>query len=277
MEFTMERHMTRPIIRTAIALMFAGLSVVPADAQTATGQLAASINNAGLQQTVDLTWRRERRAFGGTVAATPAGARLGGWIELTPVRFFVVKAGAEAGQYFGAFHSLTSFDSRLDPFDADTRRARDSAQSGRTYKLYFTPSLQARTGRFAARSIASFERWSSTAAGPFFYEPTRDTLLAVDGDDIASLTTLVLYQHPLRGGGQFSTGPIHSIVRTHRSSLNKIQKLGVVAVHQMSGRHFGISRPIISAQAAYYLDDPAKEGQWSATVAIGFSIGRARQ
>lgn len=107
-----------------------------------------------------------------------------------------------------------------------------------------------------------------------FYEPTRDTLLAVGGDDLASLSTAIVYQRPLAGGGQLMFGPMHSITRVHASQLNQVQKLGVVAVHQMSGTHFGLIRPSISAQAAYYLDDPSKHGQWSAALAVGFSISK---
>ncbi len=246
----------------------------PASVKTATGQLGASINNAGLQQSFDLALRRSRSAIGATVAATPAGARLGGWLELTPVPFLVIKAGAEAGQYFGTFHSLTSFESRLDVFDPDARKARDAAASGRTTRLYVSPTLQARAGRFVARSTMLYERWASSAAGPFFYEPTRDTLLAVAGDQILSQITTVLYQQPLEGGGQFMLGPIHSVARSDRSALNQIQKLGAVAIHQSSGNHFGLTRPTVSAQAAYYLDDPSKQGQWSAAIAVGFSLGK---
>lgn len=250
--------------------------VAPVTMKTATGQLGASINNAGLQQSFDLALRRDKRALGGTVAATPAGVRIGGWIELTPVRFFVLKAGVESGQYFGTFHSLTSFESRLNAFDPDSRKARDAASSGRTTKLYVSPTLQARAGRFAARSSVSLERWSSSTSGPLFYEPTRDTLLATDGDDITSLTTVVLYQRPRDGGGQFMIGPIHSITRVHGDRLNQIQKIGAVAIHQMSGHHLGLVRPSLSAQAAYYMDDPNKHGQWSGALAIGFSLGRRR-
>lgn len=282
----MQRHMTRHILRFAFVGIFSGLCASVAGAQTpaptprtmktATGQLGASINNAGLQQSFDLALRRDTRALGGTVAATPAGVRIGGWVELTPVRFFVLKAGAESGQYFGTFHSLTSFASRLDTFDPDARKARDAASAGRTTKLYVAPTLQVRAGRFAARSTLSLERWSSTVSGPIFYEPTRDTLLATDGDDITSLTTVVLYQRPLDGGGQFMVGPIHSVTRVHGDRLNQIQKVGAVAIHQMSGHHLGLVRPSLSAQAAYYMDDPHKHGQWSGALAIGFSLGRRR-
>lgn len=295
MEFTLERHMTRQILSIAVLVMFTGSVAATAEAQTeapapvvkaATGQFGASINNAGLQQSFDLTASRKLTrsknpwladahvAAGGSVAATPAGVRGGAWVEFAPASVFTVRAGVEPGQYFGAFHSLTSFDTRLDAFDPDARKARASAAKGRTMKLFVAPTLQLKVRSVAARSTLSLERWSSSAAGPLFYEPTRDTLLAVGGDDLASLSTVVLYRRSISGGGQFMLGPMHSITRVHGRHLNQVQKVGLVAIRQMSGNHLGLIRPNISAQAAYYVDDPGKQGQWSAAMAVGFAIGK---
>jgi hypothetical protein len=294
MNFTMECHMRLQILRIFVIAMFAGPMALTADAQTATpktatvstGQLGASINNAGLQQSFDLSvtrrlttsknpWLSEAHvAAGGFLAATPAGVRGGGWVEYAPVSVMAIRAGLEPAQYFGTFHSLTSFDTRLEAFDPDARKARASAASGHTMKMFVSPTLQFRAGHLAARSTLNIERWSSSAAGPLFYEPTRDTLLAVGGDDLASISTVVLYQHSLKGGGQLMFGPMHSIMRVRRSQLNQVQKVGLVAVREMSSNHFGLIRPSLSAQAAYYVDDPNKQGQWSGAMAVGFSIGR---
>jgi hypothetical protein len=255
--------------------------------KAATGQLGASINNAGLQQSFDLSASRAllasknpwlagaHIAAGGSLAATPAGVRGGAWAEFAPLSVYSIRAGAEPGQYFGTFHSLTSFDAREDAFDPDSRKARDSASSGRTTKLYVTHMLQLRAGHVVARATFNQERWSSSAAGPFYYEPTRDTLLAAGRDHIASMTSVLLYQKALAGGGQFMFGPTHSIMRVNgQNTLNRVQTAGVLAVHQMSGNHLGLIRPNISLQAVYYIDDPSKQGQWGGAMAIGFSLGR---
>lgn len=296
MEFTLERHMTRQILSITIVAMSLGSVAATADAQTvaptpvvkaATGQFGASINNAGLQQSFDFSATRSLStsknpwlasahvAAGGALAATPAGVRGGAWAEIAPLSVYSVRAGAEPAQYFGTFHSLTSFDTRLDTFDPDARKARGGAASGRTMKLYVAQTFQFKAGHFGLRSTFNVEHWSSTAKGPLFYEPTRDTLLAVDGDDIASMNSVLLYQHALAGGGQFSFGPTHSIQRSHgENSLNRVQKVGVMAVRQMAGNHLGLIRPNISAHAAYYVDDPSKHGEWSAAMAVGFAIGK---
>ena len=269
------------------AAAYAQTSVSKPTVKAATGQLGASINNAGLQQSFDLSASRAltasthpwlsgaHAAVGGTIAATPAGVRGGAWAEFAPLSVYSIRAGAEPGQYFGTFHSLTSFDAREDAFDPDSRKARDSASSGRTTKLYVTQTFQLRAGHVVARATFNQERWSSSAAGPFYYEPTRDTLLAAGRDHIASMASVLLYQKALAGGGQLLFGPTHSIMRVNgENSLNRVQKVGVMAVHQMSGRHLGLIRPNISMQAAYYIDDPSKQGQWGGAMAIGFSLGR---
>lgn len=289
--------MTHTAARIAVVVIsISGLGTAVASAQapaarpvivkSATGQLGASINSAGLQQSFDLSASRSltasanpwfagiHAALGGSVAATPAGARAGAWAEIAPLSVWVVRAGVEPGQYFGTFHSLTSFDSRLDAFDPDARKARNAASSGRTIKRYVTNTLQLQSGHFAARTTFSAERWTSSAAGPFFYEPTRDTLLDVRGDHVASMTSVVAYQRALAGGGQLMVGPMHSITRVSKGDLNRIQKVGVFAVQQMGRNHFGLIRPNLSVQAAYYIDDPSKKSQWSGAVAIGFSLAR---
>src|SRR4051812_15887089 len=94
-------------LRIAIVIVSAsGFAVSRAEAQAAVqptavkevrAQLGASINNAGLQQSLDFSWRRSLSsskslfmseahvAIGGTAAATPASLRGGAWIEVAPV------------------------------------------------------------------------------------------------------------------------------------------------------------------------------------------------
>jgi hypothetical protein len=272
------------------AAAFAQTSVTKPTVKAATGQLGASINNAGLQQSFDLSasralttskkpWLADAHvALGGSIAATPAGVRGGGWVEVAPVSVYSIRAGAEPGQYFGTFHSLTSFDARDEAFGPDARKARGGAASGRTTKLYVSQTFQLRAGHVVARATFNQERWSSNAAGPLYYEPTRDTLLAVGRDHISSMNSVLLYQKTFAGGGQLMFGPMHSIMRVNgENSLNRVQKAGLVAMHQMPGKHLGLLRPSISVQAAYYIDDPNKQGQWGGAMAIGFSLGKPRR
>jgi hypothetical protein len=257
----------------------------PASVVDFRGQLGASINNAGAQLSFELSRRRPLSrsrhpllseahvGIGGSAAFTPANARAGVWLEAAPLSVFVLRVGAEPAYYFGTFDSLTSFDSRRNAFDGDSRRERGGAVSGTTTRFYVTPTLRLRAGRFLGLASADLEWWSSNAAGPFFYEPTRDTLLDPGGDRLTTVTSAALYEHPL-ATGHLTAGIAHSRMRVRGGSLNQIQRLGVVAIRQFDGRVLSLDRPSVTINASRYLDDPFKQGQWTASMAIGFSLHR---
>ena len=249
------------------------------------GQLGASVNNAGAQLSFDLSRRRPLSSsrhpllseahvrVGGSAAFTPAHVRAGVWVEAAPVSSFVVRVGAEPAYYFGTFDSLASFDSRRDAFDPDSRRERGGAASGTAVRVYASPTLRLRAGRFIGLASAAVEWWSSSASGPFFYEPTRDTLLDVRGERLMSVTSALLYEYPF-STGRLTTGVTHSRLRVRGGSLNQIQRLGVVVVRQSEGRFLSFDRPIFTISASRYIDDPSKQGEWTASMAIGFSLRR---
>ena len=288
-------------IRQLTALVVLGLlqtvAVPPAAAQEQTsgvaaatvtelrGQLGASVNNAGAQLSFDLSRRRplsssrhpllseSHISVGGSAAFTPAHVRAGVWLEAAPASIFVVRVGAEPAYYFGTFDSLASFDSRRDAFDPDSRRDRGGAASGTAVRLYATPTVRLRAGRFTGLTSANLEWWSSSAPGPFFYEPTRDTLLDVSGDRLMTITSALLYEHPF-STGRITTGVTHSRLRVRGGSLNQIRRLGVVVVRESEGRFLSLDRPSFTISVSRYIDDPSKQGEWTALTAIGFSLRR---
>ncbi len=259
--------------------------VAPAVVTDLRGQFGASINNAGAQLSFDLSRRRPLSSsrhpllseahvsVGGSTAFTPAHLRAGVWLEAAPVSVFVLRVGAEPAYYFGTFDSLASFDSRRDAFDPDSRRERGGTASGTAVRVYVTPTLRLRAGRFIGLASADVEWWSSDASGPFFYEPTRDTLLDVRGDRLTTVSSALLYDHPL-ATGRVTAGVTHSRLRVRGGSLNEIQRLGVVVVRQSEGRFLSLDRPSVTITASRYIDDPSKKGEWTASMAIGFSLRR---
>ena len=260
-------------------------AAAPAWVTNLRGQLGASINNPGAQLAFEVSrlrpLSRSRHllladahvGMGGTAAFTPANVGGGVWAEVAPLSVFVVRVGAEPAFYFGTFHTLSSFSSRSDPFDTDSLRQRDSAATATTTRVYVTPTIRLRARRLVGLASADVEWWSSTAAGPFFYAPSRDTLLDVSGDWLTTVTSAVLYEHPL-ASGRLSTGITHSRMRSRAGSLNQVQRLGVVISRQSTGHLFAFRAPTITLSAARYLDHPSKQGQWTAVMAIGFALRR---
>jgi hypothetical protein len=134
-------------------------------------------------------------SFGTQAAASPSYARLGVWGQYAPLSIVSLRAGIEPSQFFGTFDSLMSFAAQDVPFDNDTRRDRGGAAAGRTLRLYATPTLRLRAGHLVALASGDVERWTSSAAGPWFYEPTRDTVLRTDGTVLYAARSVLLYEH----------------------------------------------------------------------------------
>ena len=208
---------------------------------------------------------------------TPSMTRLGGWVEVAPLSVLTVRAGAEPGAYFGTFHSLMSFGAYTDPFDSETRDTRGAGKCGWGTRSYVTPAVQFRAGPIVARVAGDVERWQTTVAGPYYYEPARDTLLKTSGDWLLNSTSVAMYQRDFASGGYLSGGVVHNLTRVFEAPDNQVQRLGVLAIREFASPHLRLPHLRITATAWRYLDDPSKRNQWGAAVAIGFrSVRPAR-
>lgn len=233
------------------------------------GQLGASINNAGLQNTLELAWIRARMSAGIVHTVTPAQMRLGGWVQLSPLPIFDLRAGVDPSAYFGTFNSLQGFDTYDDAFDKEARDVRAGSKAGLAVRAYVAPTLKMRAGPFVGAMTAEFEWWRSNAGGPLFYEPTRDTLLKSSGDRLVTTNTVAMHRRAI-GEGALSLGAIHTLTRVFDARQNDIQKAGAIAVREFAGTHFRLPRPRLTLVVARYLDDRSKDGQWTAAAAVGF-------
>ncbi len=245
------------------------------------GQVGASINNAGLQNTLEVSWTwptsnskhpllsGAHLATGITNVLTPTQTKLGGWIEYSPLSILDLRAGVDPSAYFGTFDSLMGFPSYDEPFDPESRKLRGGAKSGTAARVYLSPTLKFRAGPLVGSAGAEFEWWRSSAEGAFFYEPTRDTLLRSSGDQVMTTTSLLMYQWTT-GQGALSIGGIHSSLQVFDASDNRIQRLGLIALKEFGATRFRLPHPRVTMVVARYLDDPSKQDQWTAALAVGF-------
>lgn len=250
------------------------------------GQLGAAVNNLGLQQTLERTWAwpmwssrhpllaDAHVSIGAVGVVTPALARVGGWIEVSPLSVLDVRFGAEPAAYFGTFNALKSFASYDGPFDSKTLKAVRDPKTGYGSRVYVEPVVKAKAGPIVAQVDAALERWQTNARGPFFYEPTRDTLLRSSGDTLLTATSVVMFQRRMHGDGTFSAGVLHAISDVFDAPENRSQRLGVIVIREYSSTHFRVPRLRLLATVWQYLDDPSKRHEFGAAVAIGFSRGR---
>ena len=246
--------------------------------------LGFSVNKLGLQHVLDLRWvwpltssrnpllAGVHASAGVSSVITPAYTRLGAWAEVSPLSILDLRVGAEPGAYFGTFGSLMSFGSYADPFDDTARNLRkDQARSGSGSRLFVSPTVKMKVGQFVAASSADLEWWRSSAAGPLYYEPARDTLLKVGGDRLLGVSSVVLRQHDLAGRGTLSYGLGHYLTYVVDAPANRSQRIGVIVVRQFGPKRFGLHAPRIGSQVSYYLSDPSRKGQ--ITASLGLSIG----
>lgn len=251
-----------------------------------TGQLGASFNNPGLQNTLDVAWVKPlstsanpllagARVAGGVVSViTPTMTRAGGWLEYAPLSIVAVRAGVEPVFYFGSFSSLMQFPSYDSTFDQDVLSEKIGTSAGVGLKSYVTPSIQFRAGRVVARVSADFEDWRSSADGPYFYEATRDQLLASGGDQLINTSSVAMYEHPTGGGGALSAGVFHGLTRVFDAGQNQSQRLGIIGIRQFASTHLTLPKPRFTVLLYQYLDDASKQGSWGGAIAIGFRAGR---
>jgi hypothetical protein len=242
--------------------------------------VALSVNNLGLQNALDLsrTWplstsrsplRRDAHvAVGLTNLVTPSHARLAAWAEVAPLSVLGVRVGVEPAVYYGTFGSLMSFREYTDDFGTDARKARkDEASFGTAGRVYASPTLRARAGAIAAVAGAELEWWWSSASGPLFYEPARDTLLATSGGRMVSVSGLVLFTRSER----LMPGLSYGLTDVAGAPQNRIQRVGAVVISGLGGRE---KHKRLAANLFYYVSDPSKRHQLGATLALVIDGGR---
>jgi hypothetical protein len=249
-------------------------------------QLGTSVNNAGLQQSVEWTVRRllhpgaspltadAHLSFGSQAAMSPSYARLGVWGQYAPLSIVSLRVGVEPSQFFGTFDSLMNFTAQDVPFDNDTRRERDDAAAGRTLRVYATPTLRLRAGHVVALVSGDVERWASTAAGPWFYEPTRDTVLRADGSMLFAARSVLMYEHVTAAATRVGVGAILTDQQVEGRHLNRVRRAGGLVTLQSDGRWWWLKRPALNVTVARYLDDPSKDGEFYAAVSLATTLRR---
>lgn len=248
--------------------------------------LAVLSNPVGVQDVSELSWRWDlfasksallsdaHVAVGVASDLTPAYARGGPFVELSPLSILDLRLGAEPVYYFGSFGHAASYPSLDSDFSRAAREARkDTAASGWGSRVYLAPTLKAKAGPWIGVVSAELERWDVDVAGPFFYEPLRDTLLAAHGATLWRGAALLLHERRLGQGRKWVAGVAYHSTRVSDASQNRIGKLGVVGVWVLGERRLGVFEPTLSFHGFDYLEDPWKKGELGVAVAFSFRIG----
>ena len=247
--------------------------------------LGAMVNVVGFEDILDVVWTRPlsrsshplvkdaHLSLGLTNTFSPAYDRVGVWVEVSPLSIVDLRAGFEPTLYFGLFNSLQDFGSYDAVFDERTRKdTNDGSYLGLARRVYVAPTLKMKVGPVIAFTGAELEWWKAEGDGPHFYEPARDTLLESRGDRVLRTSSGLLVE--LRGGEgrQILLGPWHQLMDVDGARANRVQRAGLLGVYDLGGRRFGLRKPTLIGQLAYYVDDRFKEREPWALLAVRWSM-----
>lgn len=248
--------------------------------------LGGAVNPPGVQGAAEAVRRRglwrsshpllseTHAALGAAVTASPAFLRAGVWVEVAPVAPVVVRAGAEPGFYLGTFGALVPYASMQADFSREARRARSGeAEPGWGSRLYVSPTLRARAGRFRGLATLDLERWRAEGPGTIYYEPARDTLLPADGGTLVRGSAVVLYEHPWRRG-PLGIGATWSRSQVRDVRGNRIERVGGLLRWATNRRRLRLPDPVFLLNVFRYSAHPFQEGEWAAQGGVGFTVRR---
>jgi hypothetical protein len=245
------------------------------DGWRVTNAFAGSVNRLGLQNDLELSWRRGRAAAGVAHVMSPAFTRLHCWAEVTPVRAATLRIGAAPSGYFGTFKSLMGFERLDDDYGDDARERRASTASpGTAIVLYAQPTLRMAAGPVAAVASASIEQWHARSGTAVFYEPSRDALVRSDGGRLLSTSAALVLRRPRANGGELSAGLLHKMTLVPDARGNDAQRAGVFMTRAFGGRRLGLREPRVSVAVLHALKDRYREGQLGAAASVGFRVAQ---
>ena len=238
-----------------------------------TNVLGASVNRAGVQNDLELSWTRGRAAAGVAHVMSPAFTRVHLWAEVTPARVATLRVGAAPSGYFGTFKSLMGFQALEDDFGDEARDRRAStAGPGTAIVFYAQPTLRIAAGPVAAVASASLEQWHARSGTPAFYEPSRDALVRSDGGRLLATSAVLVVRRPRANGGELAAGLLHKMTVVPGARGNDAQRAGVFMTRAFGGRRFGLREPRVSVAVLHAVQDRFREGQVGAAASLGFRL-----
>jgi len=192
--------------------------------------LVARINPLGLEERLWLgyqyrLYRRSGRLLDGSRVAlfanpivSPAVARLGATLEVTPLAILRLRATYGFVQYYRTFEYLQSFDSPHDDFsDQRLDEGRDAGEryAGRGGQLELSARLQLKAWRIALRNETTFLYSHMALRGDddVFFSPRYDVLMPDDGWVLIDDTDL-LYVHEFEEAGTLIVGARNTLSKS---------------------------------------------------------------
>lgn len=264
----MRHGKARVLLVVGLALASTAPSV--AAEQRVAGAFGGTSNPLGLQLRLGSEWRWSltasqnplvrdaHAAVGLTNALSPSYDRVEAHLELSPLSILDLRAQADYVVFFGAFGNLTAFPDYDADFSDDARDARkDEARAAAGLRFQLAPTLKGRLGRVSLRLRAELERWQIDGVEPYFYEPSRGTLLRAGGDSLLAGSGVLLVD---LGDGRFQVGLQYDLMDVLDAPQNRRQRLGPLLLARLGERRLGLRQPVLVAGAFQHLEAPNRDG-----------------
>jgi hypothetical protein len=214
-----------------------------------------------------LLYRDTFFALGLSLKASPAYLKVGPLIEFQPIAILNMRIGYEFIQYFGTFGYLQSYSVSNAPYSDDTRdETKQSAYSTDGHHYYIEPTLQMKSGDFAARSKFAFEYWDMNLhqGDRYFYDATLDTLVPLRKLIWTNDTDFVYMKGPWTAGIRYS-----AVIPGTDSYHMRVGPL--VAWSFNTHEYTSFSKPTILIVSGWYVRHPNRQGGVP-YILLGFSF-----
>ncbi|MCC6810366.1 MAG: hypothetical protein IT381_23245 [Deltaproteobacteria bacterium] len=248
-----------------------------------TNLFAARLNPLGVTDQLRLAYRHrlfdsESPLFqpanfsaGVTTELTPANARFGPSLELTPLAALQLYAAYEFVGYFGVLQNVLALDSPEHEVSDATRAALAAARQNRPMaggRLTLSILVQAKVGPIAVRAQLQFFRYDMRGqpGENVFYEPGVDMLVPMHGFFLQhDADVLYVTNFGLIAGVRHSLA--HSLEDAPRVSpgfggLNSQHRVGPIALYEFFNRPgAAFDRPSLGLIVQWYLQHRYRTGQ----------------
>lgn len=206
------------------------------------------------------------------LGTTPAYGRASVHAEWLAAVFAKLRVQYDRYRFYGVNAGLISFPSATASFSrADVDALKGTEEAGNGSRLLFRPILYAKVGPVIIVNQTDFAYFHFTGKGPYYLEWTYETLLQ-DGDSVVENRTSFLVQF-MKGPGDTAllAGPYYEILHTAAANLKR-QRAGIMAKWTPWNAVRSLQRPRFYAQIGHYLEDRNREGEYMATIGMGFDL-----